>query len=81
MFIFDGVYVFLFEVKIKEDLMMIGSFFFGNYYKVIWEVKFVFDVMFRDFNEFIFLNEGYDWFNFFFLNMEGKMVFLLDEVY
>lgn len=61
--------------------MMIGSFFFGNYYKVIWEVKFVFDVMFRDFNEFIFLNEGYDWFNFFFLNMEGKMVFLLDEVY
>ncbi len=79
--VFDGAHSFLFEAKLLDENVMLGSFRSGKHYRATWEAKRNADYELIDPNELTFLKEGQDKISFAFENPVGKMISLENEAY
>lgn len=78
---FDGSHAYLFEAKIEEDSIMIGSFRSGKHYKTLWEASRNSAAELRNPEDLTSLREKDDRLSFSFPNADGEQVSLEDDRY
>ena len=79
--VFDGSHAFLFEAKIQDDSTLIGSFNSGIHYQTLWKARRNDGFELTPAEELTSLKEGYERFDFAFINESLDTVSLRDANY
>lgn len=78
---FDGSHAFLFEGKMQPDSTILGTYWSGHRYKVLWNAQRNENAMLSEPDSITVLNKGYETIDFTFPDADGKSVGLNDPAF